>query len=203
MIDWTVANVFGEPPPKSKVALPIGDAAASWTGAASEPAGATVPVARSMMDTVDREEPDGVMPPSTVRPPVLATTASREIGAFICQGSTPASMEAIPTGCAAVAPPAAAVVVGAAVEPPLEHEAKAIPPTSTAARTARAAARHRGRCMRCAREDRLVTVTESGMAGRGPGGTARRTGGRTTPVQPPLITCSARRLISSSGTSSM
>src|SRR5580700_4540473 len=93
VIDCTVANVSGDPPPKSKVLSPTVEAAASCTGSASEPAGATAPVEGLRVDTVDSDDPEGVIPPSTVSPAPLGTTDSREMGAFICQGSTPASIE--------------------------------------------------------------------------------------------------------------
>ena len=67
--------------------------AASCTGSASEPARATAPLAGLMVDTVASDDPDGVMPPSTVRPPAWPPPTPVTAGA-ICHGSTPASMEA-------------------------------------------------------------------------------------------------------------
>ena len=161
-IDWTVANVSGEPPPKSKVRDPDDRAAASCTGSASEPAGATAPLAGLMVDTVATDDPEGVMPPSTVSPPALATTDSRDSGALICHGSTPASMEPGPVERAVCTPWPATVVVGEVDVPP-EHEAKATPPIRATRTTARMATRRRRWRMRRARRDRSVTGTESRM----------------------------------------
>ena len=70
--------------------------AASWTGSANDVAGTMAPVTGAIEVTVGSDVPDGVMPPSTVRPVPLVTTASRERGAARGQASMPASIDGGP-----------------------------------------------------------------------------------------------------------
>jgi len=58
-----------------------------------------VPVCTLMVDTESSESPAGLIPPSTVRPLLPATTVSRDTGTGNCHDSTPASMEPGPTRC--------------------------------------------------------------------------------------------------------
>src|SRR5271165_3753591 len=115
--DCTVANVSGEPPPKTYDVAPICAPAPSWTTSASEPAAVTVPFAGSSQDAPLRELPEGERPPRMRSRFPTVTSASRESGAASCQGSMPASSDG---GPAAVVRPRyvpAPVVPGAAAEP--------------------------------------------------------------------------------------
>ncbi len=164
---WTVATVSGEPPPKTKVVLPMVAVPASWVGSASVAVGAMAPVPGTMVDTPASEVPAGVMPPSTVRVLPLATTVSRDSGAPSGHASTPASMDGGPCrpcwALAAPTEPAAEAgwgteepvperggvveaVVAVVAVPPL-HDATMTPATTSTTRAATLAARHRWRRM--------------------------------------------------------
>ena len=92
-MDWMPAMVEGDPPPNTRVRLPMDAAAASWTTLASVPATETAPVRGSIVETPDSDDPDGVRPPRIVSPAPLATTASRDMGALSDHDSTPASRD--------------------------------------------------------------------------------------------------------------
>ena len=95
--DCTVANVVGEPPPKTNDVAPSCAPAPSWTTSAREPAALTVPLLGSSQDAVPSELPAGDRPPTIRNRSPTARRTSREIGAASCHGSTPASSEGAPS----------------------------------------------------------------------------------------------------------
>src|ERR1019366_1257302 len=92
---WTVETVVGEPPPYTKVSVPRRAAEASWTASGRWTLEAPPDpfVVKALI--VDPAAPGASSPPSTVKPPVDGTTASRDTAAGSCQGSTPASIDAM------------------------------------------------------------------------------------------------------------
>jgi hypothetical protein len=120
--DWTVAKVFGDPPPKMNDEVPMVAPAPSWTAAARDPNEVKAPVDGSSDVTVLTEAPDGTKPPRIRSWLWSAVTVSLDSGAASCHGSLPASSEGTEVG-AFLAPPIEVAVVEVAV-----REEVAVPP---------------------------------------------------------------------------
>ena len=94
-IDWTVATVFGEPPPNMNVDPPSVAPDASWNADARDGPLLLFAVTRSSVFTPLTEVPAEFKPPITVRDESPPTTTSRDTGEPSCHDSTPASIEGI------------------------------------------------------------------------------------------------------------
>jgi hypothetical protein len=123
--DWTVAKVFGDPPPNTNDEVPMVVPPPSWTAAARDPNEVKAPVDGSSEVTVLTEAPDGTNPPRIRSWLWSVVTVSLDSGAASCHGSVPASSEGADVD-ELVAPPGEAAVVELAVRegvavPPLER----------------------------------------------------------------------------------